>query len=332
MNAVTFSASDYRPHERCEVWGERIWSMLGQLHAKATGEFSGAVRAVDLGGIKLCKISIGPHEIQRTPELIRRDDRGLLKIMFQMAGRCFLEQDGRQLAISAGEWTIYDTSRPYRVWNDAPIDLLAVLVPRDTLREIRLEPSQYGLQVLSSTIGMGSVVRNFIRSLLEDTPTISPVSEARLGDATVELMVFAILEHFREYRVLPSADVMNARIRGYINAHLRDPSFSIGKIAGALKCSKRYLHKAFRSPNQETLSEFIWNLRLDGCRADLADPQLSRQSVTGIAFSWGFNSAAHFSRSFKARFGFTATDCRAGAKGASRTTECSRPAELSGVY
>jgi AraC-like DNA-binding protein len=37
---------------------------------------------------------------------------------------------------------------------------------------------------------------------------------------------------------------------------------------------------------------------------------LRDKSITQIAFSWGFNNAAHFSRCFKTRFGATPSDYR----------------------
>lgn len=316
MTALSFSTDDFRPEERGEVWGEQIWSALGRFKTKVEGEFNGAVQFGDLGAIKLCNITVGPHEIERTPALIRRDDRGLLKVVFQVSGRCELEQGGRQLVLSPGEWTLYDASRPYRVHNSTPVGLLALLVPRDQLIDRRLDASRYGLQRLSFTAGLGRIICNFARLLLEDTPALSPASGSSLTESTVELVRLAILEHFCAYTVLPASAMLNERIRAYINRHLHDPRFSIDMIASAMKCSKRYLHKTFRS-SDATLGQYIWNLRLDRCRSDLLDPRLAGRSITEIAFCWGFNNAAHFSRAFKARFGITARDCRASASSSS---------------
>jgi AraC-like DNA-binding protein len=44
---------------------------------------------------------------------------------------------------------------------------------------------------------------------------------------------------------------------------------------------------------------------LVACRRDLVYPRLASRSVSGIAFSWGFNEAAPFSRSFKEQYGLT---------------------------
>jgi len=45
--------------------------------------------------------------------------------------------------------------------------------------------------------------------------------------------------------------------------------------------------------------KWIWGMRLDRCRNDLASPALAARSIGEIAFYWGFNDVAHFSRAFR---------------------------------
>lgn len=313
MQVASFSTREFRPRERIEVWGEQIWAALGRLNTRAEPEreFNGVVRFGDIGVIKLCDISVGPHRIERTPELIRRDDRGLLKVVFQLRGRSVVEQQGRQLLLSPGEWSIYDASRPYRVSNTEPIELLAMLVPRDLLINTSLDASRYTLQRLSATMGLGRVIHRFTRSLLDDLPAFTPTLGPNLTDATIELVRLAILEHVRACSALSTGDALVERVKTYINHRLRDPRLSIDMIARDMNCSKRYLHKIFSIEGGATLNHYIWNARLERSRADLLDPRLRHKSLTEIAFSWGFNNAAHFSRSFKARFGVAPSQCRA---------------------
>jgi AraC-like DNA-binding protein len=44
--------------------------------------------------------------------------------------------------------------------------------------------------------------------------------------------------------------------------------------------------------------------RLKACYRELSQARLT-ETVTEVAFRWGFNDAAHFSRSFKEAFGTT---------------------------
>jgi AraC-like DNA-binding protein len=53
----------------------------------------------------------------------------------------------------------------------------------------------------------------------------------------------------------------------------------------------------------------LFKRRLEHCRGDLIDPMSSRR-VSEIAYAWGFNSTAHFCRSFKSRYGMSSRDYR----------------------
>jgi len=94
---------------------------------------------------------------------------------------------------------------------------------------------------------------------------------------------------------------LRERAQAYIGRHIREADLSVEKIATALNCSKRYLHLVFNA-GEETVSEYVWRQRLEGCRAELGDPAF-RLTLTEVAYAWGFNSSAHFSRAFKERFG-----------------------------
>ncbi len=55
----------------------------------------------------------------------------------------------------------------------------------------------------------------------------------------------------------------------------------------------------------DTVAAAIRRFRLDRCREELEDRRQRARSITEIAFRWGFNDSAHFSRVFKARFGMS---------------------------
>src|ERR1700744_4674144 len=132
MKVSSFRTSDFRPQHRIEAWSALIWSAIGRLNPQAAvdEDFIGQVQFSDVGGLKLCRAFIRtPHRVERTPELIRRDDRGVLKVVFQLQGRAVIEQCGKQLTLNPGEWSIYDASKPYAVINPEAVEFLAMLVP-----------------------------------------------------------------------------------------------------------------------------------------------------------------------------------------------------------
>jgi AraC-like DNA-binding protein len=85
----------------------------------------------------------------------------------------------------------------------------------------------------------------------------------------------------------------------------------VAAIAAELHVSVSTLHRAF-AEQEGTIAEWIWAQRLDGVHADLLDTTCAGRTIGDIAFSWGFVDASHFSRAFRARFGATAREVRAG--------------------
>ena len=162
-------------------------------------------------------------------------------------------------------------------------------------------------------MGAGKLASMFIRQLHTEIDDIDPISVARLHASTVDLLATALAEQggiggtSNESHLL-----LRRRVSAFIEDHLGDPNLSCEMIASAQRISQRYLRKIFETSSQ-SVSELIWTRRLDQAKRDLADPLLSHVAITAIGYDLGFKDAAHFSRSFKTKFGLTPRDYRAAA-------------------
>jgi AraC-like DNA-binding protein len=103
-----------------------------------------------------------------------------------------------------------------------------------------------------------------------------------------------------------SGDALRAsqipRMDLYIRQHLRDRDLTAAKIAYANHMSIRRLYSIWAA-REVSLAEHIMACRLRGASRDLLRQELPARSVTELASSWGFVSAAHFSKRFKAAYG-----------------------------
>jgi AraC-like DNA-binding protein len=107
----------------------------------------------------------------------------------------------------------------------------------------------------------------------------------------------------------PAQSANLGRVCRAIEARLKEPDLTLGKIAAASGISPRYVQKLLRNVGQG-FAGYVRACRLERCRADLADPCCARLSITDLCFRWGFNDAAHFSRTFRARYGIAPKDFR----------------------
>lgn len=306
MSAIAVvSTSQVAPAERLALWGDFVGRHIGHLQSDTYGDsrFDGRLELGDIGGLKLCRIIASRHRVVRTPNQILNDDRGYVKIVAQIEGAGRFEQNGRKLVLTPGEWSMYDTTRTYIVSNPEPINQLAVLLPRDRLTRLGLNLDDTAVQRFSGRHGVGRLVFDLLSSAFAELPALAgPHGGAEFADTIANLVRLAVLDQMGIQTDAAMRETTRDRVKAFIMANLQDPMLSLDRIAMAVGCSKRNLHKLF-ALEDETLNSHIWNCRLDRIRQDLANPALLQQSITDIAFAWGFNSSTHFSRSFRERYG-----------------------------
>jgi len=88
--------------------------------------------------------------------------------------------------------------------------------------------------------------------------------------------------------------------------HIAEP-LSLAQLASLANVSPRQLNRLFREKLAITTMEFYRNLRLDKARNLLVKTPLA---TTEIALMTGFSSSAHFSQSFRQKFGKTPSSVR----------------------
>jgi AraC-like DNA-binding protein len=150
-----------------------------------------------------------------------------------------------------------------------------------------------------------------IRTLAADIDTLAPESAVAVADSVTQILIAGLSALPSAHR--PALSNLTAlhreQIRACVSARLREPGLSVAAIAAQLRLSPSTLHRAWVG-EPCSLADWIWAQRLDAARRDLCDPALAARSVSEIAFSWGFNDAAHFSRAFRARFGCAPSELR----------------------
>jgi AraC-like DNA-binding protein len=120
---------------------------------------------------------------------------------------------------------------------------------------------------------------------------------------------------------MPSPSTTTRRRRSdvirYIEEHLHDPSMSVESVAEGVHVSPRYLRAIFATSG-EKVSAYILRRRLEECARRMRDPAWSSMTLMQIALSRGFNSAAHFTRSFREQYGASPREYRRATLAASR--------------
>lgn len=114
----------------------------------------------------------------------------------------------------------------------------------------------------------------------------------------------AVLPPYRRPQRPSRSHMSRALVIRYIEENLYDPELTPTRAALACSMTPRYLHLLF-AVRGETVARYILRRRLEECARALREPIRPERTITAIAFDHGFNSATHFGRAFRARYGLT---------------------------
>jgi AraC-like DNA-binding protein len=305
------STEDVTLSDRREYWAAQSSSVFGGLDIEMEADkLNATFEYTTLADVVFARLASDiPHRAIRTATLAARDDRSFVKMALVTKGLSVLEQGGRSTALHAGEWSVYDTSKPYRMTIPHRVDMLLLLIPRDKFPTRGFDLQELVARRFSRRHGVGKLMWSLIPTTFDQIPELRRESSHDLAEIVAQMTRVALLELSQRPACLDSKEALRERAKLYIASHLGDPELSITKLAGATGCTKRYLHMAFQS-EQTSISDYILRQRLERAREDLLHPASSHRSITDIAYSWGFNNSNHFSRCFKQAFGASPRDLR----------------------
>jgi AraC-like DNA-binding protein len=310
------STRSVEPGQRLAFWTDMVCSTYVQLECDAAaGEstIEGEISAQQLATLQLSQVISTPQVVRRTAAKIARSAEDYFLVSIQTRGAGVITQDGRRAHLAVGDFALYDSTRPYELRFDAPFEQVVLRLPGATLRSALRNTQALTASTVSGQRGAGHLMIGMIRTLATDINTLAPESAAAVAESVSQILIAGLsaLPAARWQPVSQLATYHREQIKSCIASGLRDPSLSVAGIAAQLRLAPSTLHRAWRG-QACSIAEWMWAQRLDAARRDLCNPATRARSVSEIAFSWGFSDAAHFSRAFRARFGCSARELRAG--------------------
>jgi AraC-like DNA-binding protein len=309
----SISTEGIKASDRREFWLTNVGALCGahELEFQSEKAFNASIGYTSIADLVLCRLSAPvPHRLLHTAAFAKREDRGLVKAIFQTQGTSSVEQGGRTTLLQPGEWTIYDTAKPSSTVIPGRAGMFFLIIPRERVFARNFDLGNLVAHRFSGSRGLGKLIWSLLSATFDQIPEIRKRSGQDVADIVVQMIRLALLESADERASVDSKEAIRERVKQYISNHLRDPDLSITKLASTTHCTKRYLHMAFHN-EKLTISGYILKMRLKRCREDLLNPAYVRRSITDIAYSWGFNNSNHFSRCFREAFGVSPRHLRA---------------------
>jgi AraC-like DNA-binding protein len=281
-----------------------------ECRAATGGEYWGVFRASGLGPLQVVVMDVMPITVTRTRALIEQEDPDLLKMILVCGeGATVITQGDRQARISAAEFALYDTRRPYQVDcgvdRDRPTRLLTFMFPPSLLPLSRRQLPDLTATRFKATTGLGDLTSQFLLQLASNVDQYTPAEAARLSAAALEVLATR-LAHELDLGTWGTPEAhrhaLLTTVQAFIHEHLGDPGLTPSAVAAAHHMSLRSLHQLFHDQGI-TVAGYIRQRRLERCRRDLTDPALASRPVAAIASTWGFTNGADFSRAFRSAHG-----------------------------
>ena len=224
------------------------------------------------------------------------------------------------VSLQPGDICFYDANHPPLLDFPDRCLLKVFLVPREELGLADGDLRRVVATPVAGSSRLGTLLSPFLSELADTAVSAEPlVGEMLTRNAVNLLATLATDQSGRSERAGQAGRTATdapggrsplvARVLRFIDEHLADADLSPEVIAGAHHISVRYLHKLFQDEGT-TVGRWIQRRRLEECRRDLVLGIRNRRTIASVAGRWGFLSATHFSRVFRAAYGMSPSEWR----------------------
>jgi len=267
------------------------------------------------GGLIVYDINIDPVIIERNPNHIDEDANQDYFLTTLLSGRVSIQQADSNYVLEPGHLALMSGGLPYTIKYEVPSRRLIVRIPDHVFRERLLSCNQNVVIGSLPNEGLGRIVNELLKSVAFEAQTLSITEQYTLTQSLLELTGALTRSSIKSHKLKPASkqSALLNRIYAYLEENFMDSDLTPEKVAKANRISTRYLHSLF-SQSGTTLLKWVWERRLRAARNDLLDPSQVQSRISEIAFRRGFSDSAHFSRSFRNRFGISPTELRQRAK------------------
>jgi AraC-like DNA-binding protein len=303
---LVFSTDQYAPEDRYNAWRSAICDCYVHVDVEATDpdNYNGFIHEKNFGDTVLTDILLSQQTIRRNRRHISQLDKDCFYIQFLHSGKLQLRQHGEVHNSNTAHGALFCATEQYELECIGDVRAFYLEVPRDEFA-LRFPKEQIPVAAgIDNTQGLGRIATEFCAMLATEGARLGDEAREKLGKQLLDVVALTLQSREGD---LPSKDssIRAARRRSvkiWIERNIGDADLSLDVIATANGMSLRYLHQLFQDDDM-SVSEWIWDRRLQLCYHDInkGDGRL----LTTIAYKHGFNNSAHFSTSFRRKFGIS---------------------------
>ncbi|TBW59529.1 transcriptional regulator FeaR [Marinobacter halodurans] len=289
-----------------ERWNQELREMCGPFRTETTHQsslFIGNIAVRERAGLTLASVKTNADSICRDAARSRLDDRFCF-LVSQRRGYSSIQQDDLHIELSPGDLILMDSVGACSIRPAGLIEHASLCLPReDVVRSLSKDQPLFGK--ISSRCASGRILHSMFEELCNDRaqPPSADAEQLAILSACTALLGPALTSERDE--APDYASLSGAALRNYaerlIDENLTAPNLNPAMLANELNISVRHLYRLFEEEG-DSVCRYIQRARLQKSANDLSNPRLRQETITSIAYRWGFSDSAHFSRSFKKEF------------------------------
>ncbi len=288
--------------DRIEAWADALacshlpWT----LSESPDKSFSANISVRKFEDYSLLSCSCDAVKGYRHREEISHTQDGYFCLLYLKKGRELVTVDSRENLLEAGDLILWDSTQNMSFTVPEFIEKFSLMIPESKLLNLLPMAHDYAGQVLRKD-GMSSMLANHMSNLQLEMSNLDEKQVSSLMPSTLA-MIAAVLGGSIDPKSAATTRSNAYSIKQFIMMNLQNECLTPSWVAMNLNISPRYLHKIFQEENT-SISQWIKHCRLEQCRDDIRKMNITGDTITDIAFSWGFNDLSNFSRSFRQAFG-----------------------------
>lgn len=298
---VDWSTDAVPARERFSYWSDVVCQTILNVSTESPTEiFSATIKARSFGDIRCVSFDCAGHELVRNRNHMARTPEDCYVVTLHRRGQSHFSQGDDTISLGADEIAIVDGHQPFRIVFAEPVSRATMVIPRSMMNaRAPWLRSGHSCKIAANSPFAGLVRRHLLQ--LTSAPAELSDSEAMLlTDSLCNMLALATARDLAPNRMRP--ELLMEKLLVFCRHNMHDPRLSPGRAAAHFGISVRTLHARFQQVGQ-SFGRWVLQNRLEACSRALRDPYQRGDTVSTIAYRWGFNDLSYFNRTFRARFG-----------------------------
>ncbi|MEO0860275.1 MAG: helix-turn-helix domain-containing protein [Pseudomonadota bacterium] len=307
-----YDTDDVAATDRFAYWRDAVCDSYVQLGCEAPKgrNFKGLIEIARHSVLSISKVAGQSHKVKRRKRDISGATDASFLLSLQTAESARVTQFGKTAVLRTGDMALYSSADPYALELADGFSQTVVQLPSAKLVERLPNAELLTARRIDGQSGMGKLVRENILAFSEHVNSSNPVLQSLLQDTLIDLIATGLAAHSAEKIELSSPEQhVILRAKSYVRTNLGEPDLDRTRVAKEVGMSVRRLNDIFAKEG-ESISTFIRRMRLEGVASDLKDPRFQSQSISELAYKYGFSNMQNFSTVFRNTYDVSPRDYR----------------------